>query len=87
MNTETILRLSGMTKSFAGVQALRGIDFSLQQGEIHCLVGENGSGKSTLVKIVTGLYEPDSGEIAIKGNIYSKLSPIVSMQQGIQGCR
>nr|WP_321295579.1 sugar ABC transporter ATP-binding protein [uncultured Sphaerochaeta sp.] len=84
MNNETILKLSGVNKSFAGVRALRDIDFSLKQGEIHCLAGENGSGKSTLVKIVTGVYEPDSGEIWVNGNTFTKFNPIVSMQQGIQ---
>lgn len=84
MNNETILQLSGVNKHFAGVHALRDIDFALKKGEIHCLAGENGSGKSTLVKIVTGVYEPDSGEIFVNGNTFSKLHPIASMQQGIQ---
>ena len=61
------VRMSGIKKSFAGVKALKGVDFSLRRGEIHALVGENGAGKSTLVKVLSGAYDCDDGEIYIDG--------------------
>ncbi|NLJ39521.1 MAG: sugar ABC transporter ATP-binding protein [Candidatus Atribacteria bacterium] len=78
------LRLSNISKSFGGVQALKGVDFSIGKGEIHCLVGENGSGKSTLIKIISGNLQPDSGEIWIEGQIYRHLRSIDSINLGIQ---
>ncbi|MBE5872800.1 MAG: sugar ABC transporter ATP-binding protein [Lachnospiraceae bacterium] len=54
-------------KSFPGVRALQGVDFTLCQGEIHALMGENGAGKSTLIKVLTGVYEKDEGQIFLKG--------------------
>ncbi|MBR2402540.1 MAG: ATP-binding cassette domain-containing protein, partial [Lachnospiraceae bacterium] len=54
-------------KSFPGVRALQGVDFTLCEGEIHALMGENGAGKSTLIKVLTGVYEKDEGQIYIKG--------------------
>ena len=55
-------------KSFPGVRALQGVDFTLSEGEIHALMGENGAGKSTLIKVITGVYEKEEGEIFLKGN-------------------
>ena len=60
---ENILELRNISKSFPGVQALEGINFELKQGEIHSLMGENGAGKSTFIKIITGVYKPDTGEV------------------------
>ncbi len=60
-----LLSLQGVSKSFGGVRALRGVTFDLQAGEVHALVGENGAGKSTLVRIVTGAHAADSGTMAI----------------------
>ena len=54
-------------KSFPGVRALQAVDFTLCEGEIHALMGENGAGKSTLIKVLTGVYEKDEGEIYLKG--------------------
>ncbi|MBE5875775.1 MAG: sugar ABC transporter ATP-binding protein [Lachnospiraceae bacterium] len=54
-------------KSFPGVKALQGVDFTLCEGEIHALMGENGAGKSTLIKVLTGVYEKDEGQIFLKG--------------------
>lgn len=59
----TILKMSGITKSFSGVTVLNGVNFDLQRGEVHVLMGENGAGKSTLMKILTGVYKPNDGEI------------------------
>ena len=63
----TVLRMKGIQKHFAGVYALRGIDFDLKEGEVHALLGENGAGKSTLIKVLGGIYRPDAGEIEIHG--------------------
>ena len=62
-----ILELQGITKSFGGVEALRGVDFALLPGEIHGLVGENGAGKSTLMKIIAGVHTEFSGRVLIDG--------------------
>src|SRR3954464_6365519 len=62
-----ILELQGITKSFGGVEALRGVDFALSSGEIHGLVGENGAGKSTLMKIIAGVHTEFSGRFLIDG--------------------
>ncbi len=55
-------------KAFPGVQALDNVNLSCAAGEIHALIGENGAGKSTLIKIVTGLYQPDAGELQLIGD-------------------
>ncbi|MCW5952175.1 MAG: sugar ABC transporter ATP-binding protein, partial [Propionibacteriaceae bacterium] len=82
--TDSVNAVRGITKSFSGVQALKGIDLEIQPGEIHCLAGENGSGKSTLIKIISGVYTPDAGTISLNGTEYSKLSPIESIMGGVQ---
>ena len=63
----TLLTMAGIEKSFPGVHALSDCQFSLQAGEVHALVGENGAGKSTLMKVLTGIYQRDAGEIYIDG--------------------
>ena len=67
MSQEMLLEAKGINKSFSGVQVLKNVDFGLKRGEIHALMGENGAGKSTLIKILTGVYSKDSGEILING--------------------
>ena len=64
---QTILQLRNITKGFPGVKALNGINLDIRQGEIHALLGENGAGKSTLMKILSGIYRPDAGSIAVDG--------------------
>jgi len=66
-NSQNILQVQNLSKSFLGVKALDNIQFSLQKGEIHALMGENGAGKSTFMKILMGLLKPDSGEIIFEG--------------------
>jgi rhamnose transport system ATP-binding protein len=65
--TENILELKDMTKRFSGVEVLHEVSFSLRPGEVHALLGENGAGKSTLVKVMTGVHQPDKGEIYLDG--------------------
>ncbi len=64
---DTVLTMRGIYKSFPGVRALQNVDFTLCEGEVHALMGENGAGKSTLIKVLTGVYSKDAGEISIKG--------------------
>ena len=80
---EKILEIKNVKKSFQSVYALSNINFNLYKGEIHCLVGENGAGKSTLMKILSGAYTPDEGEINIFGKSYGKLSPKLAKNLGI----
>ncbi len=63
-----VLEMKNIHKSFPGVRALQGVEFSLCKGEIHALMGENGAGKSTLIKVLTGVYMKDEGQIFIAGS-------------------
>lgn len=81
---ETVLEARNICKSFIGVQALKDVSVKLRSGEIHCLAGENGCGKSTLVKNISGVYEPDSGEIVINGHSYRALTTEQAMKEGVQ---
>lgn len=67
MQDDTVLTLRKISKAFPGVQALQNVDFILRKGEIHALMGENGAGKSTLIKVLTGVYPKDSGQIHLVG--------------------
>lgn len=79
-----LIKLTGIYKSFAGVQALQNVDFTIREGEVRCLAGENGSGKSTLIKVIAGFYEPDSGSIEINGKTFEKLTPKQAIREGVQ---
>ena len=68
MQEGAVLEMRGICKYFPGVKALQNVDFTLREGEIHALMGENGAGKSTLIKVLTGVYEKDGGEIHNKGH-------------------
>jgi len=78
-----VLEMRGIGKSFPGVRALGGVDFSIAAGEIHALMGENGAGKSTLMKILGGVYRPDAGEIRIGGRVVQIRSPQDARDAGI----
>jgi galactofuranose transport system ATP-binding protein len=78
-----ILRMNGIGKQFPGVKALDGVDFRLLPGEVHALMGENGAGKSTLIKVLTGVYDIDEGEIELEGRRVAFSSPLAAQQAGI----
>ncbi len=67
MAPETVLEVKHISKSFPGVKALDDVSFSVRKGSVHVLCGENGAGKSTLMKIINGMYQPDSGETLVRG--------------------
>ena len=67
MKENEVLTMRGINKTFPGVKALSGVDFTLRKGEIHALMGENGAGKSTLIKVLTGVYDFEAGEIRVDG--------------------
>ena len=78
-----ILQMNHITKLFPGVRALDDVRFDLKPGEIHAIVGENGAGKSTLIKVLTGVHQPDSGEIVLDGKPIVMSDPIVARKHGI----
>ena len=81
---QPLLHLTSIAKEFPGTKALNGVDFSLYAGEVHALIGENGAGKSTLIKIIAGLYQPDSGSIEVEGKQVVFHSPADSLAQRIK---
>lgn len=82
--TQTLLEMVGITKIFPGTVALDGVDFMLRRGEVHCLVGENGAGKSTLVKVLSGVYPPEKGEIRLDGEEVKVRTPFEARKLGIE---
>lgn len=80
---QEIIKMSGIYKSFPGVQALEDVDFNLKEGEIHALVGENGAGKSTLIKVMTGVERQDQGIIMLRGEEVFIRSPLHAQTLGI----
>ncbi|TVY09674.1 ABC transporter ATP-binding protein [Paenibacillus cremeus] len=82
-SAETMVELRGITKRFPGITANDAISFKLAKGEIHALLGENGAGKSTLMNILFGLYQPDEGEIWVKGSKEAITSPQKAIELGI----
>ncbi|HVM71960.1 MAG TPA: sugar ABC transporter ATP-binding protein [Anaerolineales bacterium] len=81
-NKEIVI-MKGIHKSFLGVQALENVDFTLNRGEIHALVGENGAGKTTLIKILTGVEQPDAGTVMINQQQVTIRSPQQAQELGI----
>jgi ABC-type sugar transport system ATPase subunit len=79
-----LIELKGITKTFGGVYALDNVDFEVYEGEIVALIGDNGAGKSTLIKVISGVYMPDSGEIYFKKNKVEIKNPNDSMKLGIE---
>lgn len=83
MMDKLALEMNQITKFFPGVLALNAVDFSAYRGEVHALVGENGAGKSTLIKILSGIYKKDSGEIKIGGEVVEIASPKDARLKGV----
>jgi rhamnose transport system ATP-binding protein len=79
----TVLRARDISKSFAGVQALKSVSFELEAGEVHALIGENGAGKSTLIKVMTGAVTADSGTLEIAGHAVHHNSPAAARALGV----
>ncbi|ALV28600.1 sugar ABC transporter ATP-binding protein [Pannonibacter phragmitetus] len=78
-----LVEMHRIDKRFPGVHALKAVSFDLQEGEVHALMGENGAGKSTLMKILSGVYQPDSGRILVEGREVTLPSPRAAQDQGI----
>ncbi len=80
---DNLLSMKQVHKSFPGVQALKGVDFSCRRGEVHALIGHNGAGKSTLIKILGGVYFADRGDIYFNGRPFKPSSPLKATHAGI----
>jgi ribose transport system ATP-binding protein len=82
--SEPLLSVRGIRKSFGGVEVLPGVDLDATAGRVVALLGENGAGKSTLVKIISGDYQPNGGEIIVRGQSFDRLTPITAGELGIK---
>ena len=82
-DTPPALELRGISKSFPGVRALRGVTFDVRPGEVHALLGENGAGKSTLIKVLSGVHAPDEGQIFLRGESVKFANPGQAQARGI----
>jgi len=82
-SSDCIVEMRGISKTFPGVQALSNVDFFLERGEIHAIVGENGAGKSTLIKVLTGVERPNAGSIKLDGQELTIRSPLHAQRLGI----
>jgi ribose transport system ATP-binding protein len=85
-HNEIVIRMKNITKKFPGVEALKNVDFELKSGEVHVLFGENGAGKSTLIKVLSGVYQPTSGEIYVKDKKVNIKEPQHANKMGISVC-
>jgi len=82
-HSQPLLRVHGLTKSFGGAQALKGVDFDVRAGEVHCVLGQNGAGKSTLIKALSGAHQPDEGSFTWQGEPVTIPSPVAALELGI----
>jgi ribose transport system ATP-binding protein len=80
---DPVLDVTGVSKTFPGVRALHDVSLRLRPGRVHALVGENGAGKSTLIKVMTGVYRPDGGQIALSGQPVSFEDPVAAQKAGV----
>ena len=83
MTQSPVLELRSVSKSFAATQALKDLSLAVMPGEVHAIVGENGAGKSTLIKIMTGVYRPDAGEVQVDGRAVTLRSTQEAQEAGI----
>lgn len=83
LSSDYLLKAENMSKTFPGVKALTNVNFYLRKGEIHCIMGENGAGKSTLIKLLTGVYEKDDGDITLDGRLIQPASAEDAQRLGI----
>lgn len=83
MSDTPIIALRGISKSYAGIRALEGVDFAAHRGSVHAILGENGAGKSTLIKIISGVVQPDAGEMRLDGQPVRFASPSAATAQGV----
>lgn len=83
MDSEYIVSMENIKKTFGSVQAVKNGNFNLKKGEIHSLIGENGAGKSTMMKLLYGMYHFDEGTLTIKGNKYESITPKTAIKAGI----
>jgi ribose transport system ATP-binding protein len=81
--SQALLEVRGVSKAFVGVQALDRVNLSVGRGQIHAFLGENGAGKSTLIKVLTGVHQPDSGEVLLEGRPVSFRTPREAIAHGI----
>lgn len=82
-DNDVILQIKGLSKSFPGVKALQSVDLTIRAGEVHSLMGENGAGKSTLIKVLTGFYNRDAGDIIFDGHPFHVSTPLEATRSGI----
>ena len=80
----TVLRARGIEKSFGAVQVLRGVDFDVYPGEVVAIIGDNGAGKSTLINVLTGVLQPNAGEISFEGERTTFDTPHEARERGIE---
>ncbi len=80
---EVLLEIKGLEKTFPGVRALKGVQLTVNKGEVHALMGENGAGKSTLIKVLTGIYQKNGGTIRFDGEEIDAKTPIEANEKGI----
>ncbi|HAK47397.1 MAG TPA: sugar ABC transporter ATP-binding protein, partial [Spirochaeta sp.] len=83
MNNDVIVEVRGLTKEFPGVKALKGVDFDIKRGSVHCVVGENGAGKSTFIKVLTGAHRRTDGSLKFNGKDFDPRSIREAMDAGI----
>ena len=83
MPDDVVLEMRGIEKSFPGVKALQGVSFTVGRGEVHALVGENGAGKSTLMKILSGAYSADAGQLVYEGETIQQPTPSGMIERGV----
>lgn len=82
-HSQSLLQVQGLAKSFGSVRALKGVDFDVRPGEVHCVLGQNGAGKSTLIKTLSGALQPDAGEFRWLGEVVTMPTPVAALELGI----